>query len=197
MPLPVALRLARRLLLLKQFCGVAFGVAVVLFASASQSFAQTSGLVAAYSFDEGTGPTVLDQSGNNITGTILGATWTTAGRYGNALSFNGATSYVDLGNPTALRLTGSMTIEAWIKAAANPANDGQIVAKSNGTGWQFKTSPDTGPETIGVLVSGSSTATTQRYSTTVRSLNTWYHVASVYDATALTLSTYVNSPWCM
>ena len=152
-----------------------------------------AGLVAAYSFNEGSGTTVTDLSGNNLTGTIVGATWTTGGKYGNGLSFDGAGSYVDLGNPSALQLTGSMTIEAWINAAANPADDGQIVAKSDSAGgWQFKTSPDTGPHTFGVAVSGSTGAHTQRYSTTVRALNTWYHVAGVYDAAAGTLSTYVN-----
>ncbi len=151
-----------------------------------------TGLLAAYSFNEGTGGTATDLSGNNITGTIVGATWTTGGRYGNALSFNGSTSYVDLGNPTALQLTGSMTIEAWVKAAANPANDGQIVAKSDGTGWQFKTSPDTGPHTFGLGVSAPAGNMAQRYSTTVRALGTWYHVAGVYDAAAGSLSMYVN-----
>jgi hypothetical protein len=84
-----------------------------------------------------------------------------------------------------------MTIEAWVRAAANPPDDGQIVAKSDGTGWQFKTSPDTGVHTFGLGVSDSG-GLTQRYSTTARSLSTWYHVAGVYDATAGTLSTYVN-----
>src|SRR5207245_8488045 len=32
----------------------------------------------------------------------------------------------------------------------------------------------------------------QRYSATVRSLNTWYHVAGVYNAAARTLDIYVN-----
>ncbi len=172
---------------------VVVSVALFLILRPSRPVGQSAGLVAAYSFNEGTGSTVTDLSGNNITGTIVGATWTTGGRYGNGLSFNGSTNYVDLGNPAALQLTGSMTIEAWIKAAANPADDGQIVAKSDGTaGWQFKTSPDTGPHTFGVGVSGVSGSLTQRYSTTVRSLNTWYHVAGVFDATSGTLSTYVN-----
>jgi hypothetical protein len=155
--------------------------------------ATPTGLVAAYAFDEGTGTTVSDKSGNNLTGTIAGATWTTAGRYGNALSFNGTSSYVDLGNPSKLQITGSMTWSAWIKAAANPPDDGQIVAKSSGTsGWQLKTSPDTGPHTFGVGVSASSSRFIQRYSKTVRSLNIWYHVAGVYNATARTLDIYVN-----
>jgi fibronectin type 3 domain-containing protein len=157
------------------------------------TLATISGLVAAYSFNEGTGVTVTDSSGNGLTGTISGATWTTAGKYGNALSFNGTSSYVDLGNPTALQLTGSMTWSAWINAAANPPDDGQIVAKSDGSsGWQFKTSPDTGTHTFGVAVSNSSGSPVQRYSAITRSLNTWYHVAGVYNATAGTLDIYVN-----
>jgi Protein of unknown function (DUF4038)/Concanavalin A-like lectin/glucanases superfamily/Putative collagen-binding domain of a collagenase/Fibronectin type III domain len=161
-------------------------------ASATTS-AVISGLVAAYSFNEGSGTTVFDASGNGNNGTIAGAIWTASGKYGNALSFDGASSYVDLGNPASLQLTGSATWSAWIKAAANPADDGQIVAKSDDSaGWQFKTSPDTGPETFGVGVSPGGTSRTQRYSTTVRSLNTWYHVAGVYDASAGTLNIYVN-----
>jgi hypothetical protein len=164
----------------------------VTVANAASSSGGSSGLVAAYSFNEGKGTSVSDSSGNNLTGTISGATWTTSGVYGGALSFNGSNSYVDLGNPAALRLTGSMTLEAWIKAAANPSDDGQIVAKSNGQGWQLKTSPDTGAETFGTEVSSTSGTNTQRYSKTVRSLNTWYHIAGVYDAASKTLNTYVN-----
>jgi hypothetical protein len=150
------------------------------------------GLVASYAFDEGSGTTVADLSGNALTGSISGATWSPTGKYGSALSFNGASSYVDLGNPAALRLQGSMTLEAWINAAANPGDDGQIVAKSDGaSGWQFKTSPDTGPHTFGLMVSGSGGGV-QRYSATTRALNTWYHFAAVYDAAARTMSTYVN-----
>ena len=173
---------------------IAVIVFVFVFGHSSPALAQsgTSGLVAAYGFDEGTGNTVQDLSGNNLTGTVVDATWTTAGMYGNALSFNGTSSYIDLRSPSALQLTGSMTIEAWVKAAANPADDGQIVSKSNGAGWQLKTSPDTGPHTFGILVSVSSATNTQRYSTTVPALNTWYHVAGVYDDAAQMLSTYVN-----
>jgi uncharacterized repeat protein (TIGR01451 family) len=174
------------------FATVVLTLVVWTVARPTRITAQSAGLVASYSFNEGSGTTVTDVSGHNLNGTIVGATWTAGGRFGNALSFDGSTSYVDLGNPSALQLTGSVTIEAWIMAAANPANDGQIVAKSNGAGWEFKTTPDTGRETFGMQVTGTSGASAQRYSTTVRSLNTWYHLAGVYNATAGTLSLYVN-----
>ena len=161
---------------------------------ASATTASTiSSLVAAYSFNEGTGTTVTDLSGNGNTGTIVGAAWTTAAKYGKALSFNGTTSYVDLGNPASLQFTGSMTWSAWTNATGTPSDDGQIIAKSdNASGWQLKTSPDTGSQTFGIAVSGTGAPRTQRYSSTVRSLNTWYHVAGVYNASARTLDIYVN-----
>ena len=51
--------------------------------------------VAAYSFDEGTGSTLVDASGNGSNGAIVGATWTT-GRFGSALNFDGTSARVDL-----------------------------------------------------------------------------------------------------
>src|SRR5262249_11574732 len=111
------------------------------------------GLLVGYAFNEGTGTTTADVSANKISGTISGAAWSPSGKYGSALSFNGTTAFVDLGNPAALQVTGSMTWSAWVNAAANPADDGQIIAKSNDTsGWQLKTSPDTGPHTFGIAI---------------------------------------------
>ena len=54
--------------------------------------ATLTGLVAAYSFNAGSGTSVTDASGNGHSGTISGATWSTQGKFGNALSFNGATT---------------------------------------------------------------------------------------------------------
>ena len=86
-----------------------------------------------------------------------------------------------------------MTWSAWVKATANPADDGNIIAKSDWiSGWQFKTSPDTGPHTFGISVAGSANTFAQRYCTTTRLLNVWYHVAGTYDAAARTLNIYVN-----
>ena len=42
----------------------------------------TGWLAAAYSFDDGAGSTVKDDANRFLTGTVAGATWTTAGRFG-------------------------------------------------------------------------------------------------------------------
>jgi hypothetical protein len=75
-----------------------------------------TGLVAAYSFDEGSGTTVADASGNANDGTIIGAAWTTAGRFGPALSFNGATTAVTIADSSSLHSPSTaITVSAWIK----------------------------------------------------------------------------------
>jgi hypothetical protein len=67
--------------------------------------AQAATLVAAYAFNEGSGTIVTDASGNGNNGTINGATWTTSGKYGNALSFNGSNARVTINNAPSLQLT--------------------------------------------------------------------------------------------
>ena len=56
---------------------------------AAQPAKAATGLVAAYGFDEGTGTTVTDASGNGNTGTTSNTTWAATGKYGKALQFNG------------------------------------------------------------------------------------------------------------
>ncbi|MBI3337453.1 MAG: hypothetical protein HY005_02415 [Candidatus Staskawiczbacteria bacterium] len=145
--------------------------------------------MAGYSFNEGTGATANDSSPNAITGTLVNGPVWSAGHSGNALTFDGVNDYVDLGNPAALQLTGSMTVSAWVYETANPANDGQIIAKSdNGPGWQLKSSPDTGARTFAIAITpAGSSSRIQRYSNTVRALNTWYYVTGVYNASLQTL----------
>src|SRR3989339_891388 len=68
--------------------------------------------------DEGNGTTVGDSSGNGSTGTLRGTeNWTASGISGRAINFDGSSSFVDLGTPTALDLTntGIFTIVGWIK----------------------------------------------------------------------------------
>jgi hypothetical protein len=145
------------------------------------------GLVAAYGFNSGSGVQVTDASGQGNTGTISSATWTTAGKFGAALSFNGTSSWVTIADAASLDLTSGMTIEAWVNPAA-------------GTGWR----------TV-VLKEGSNTLAYSLYSannasrpaayvhttgdvglngTAAVPLNTWTHLALTYDGSALRI--FVN-----
>ena len=72
-----------------------------------------SGLVGYWKFDEGSGTTAYDSSGNNNHGTLYnGPTWT-QGKVGGALSFDGVDDYVNCGNSTSLQPT-SITFGGWL-----------------------------------------------------------------------------------
>ena len=90
----------------------------------------TQGLVAAYSF-ENAGTTVADASGNGNTGTIANATWTTAGKYGNALVFNGTNAWVTIPDSASLHLTTGMTLEAWVNPSTVSSAWRDVIYKGN------------------------------------------------------------------
>ena len=77
-----------------------------------------STLVAAYNFNEGSGTVLHDFSGNGNNGTILNAAWSSAGKYGDALSFNGTSSWVTVADAASLHLTTALTLEAWVYPSA-------------------------------------------------------------------------------
>src|SRR5262249_44890780 len=77
-----------------------------------------AGLVAAYGMNAGSGSTPADAPGANHAGTIRGATRTTGGMFGSALSFNGANSWVTVSDSASLHINGALTMEAWVKPTA-------------------------------------------------------------------------------
>ncbi len=102
--------------------------------------------------------------------------------------------YVNLGNPTELQLTGSMTLSAWVNASSFPVDDAAVVSKraSGETGFQLDVTKDTGPRTIGFKLTNSSGGQMFRYGATTLQPNTWYHIAGVYDAATQSLHVYLN-----
>ena len=70
-------------------------------------------LVAYYKFNESSGTTAADASGNGQTATLNGATWT-AGHSNNAVSLSGSSQYVTLPNNLTTNLTGDFSIATWV-----------------------------------------------------------------------------------
>jgi|GEM_PF-6860971 len=94
------------------------------------------GLMGEWHFEEPSSNSVIDSSGNGRNGTVQNAVRTT-GRFGNALDFNGASSYVDL--PDDL-WSENITIEAWVLirdfGSSDPNYSGKgIFFKAQDTGY--------------------------------------------------------------
>jgi chitodextrinase len=151
--------------------------------------AASSGLVAAYSFNEGSGTTVNDASGNGNSGTISGATWTTAGKYGSALVFNGRSSRVNINDSASLHLSSGMTLEAWVSASSVPTFWQDVIYKENDIYFLEAGSGVTNhPPAVGALFLTNGDQFLA--GTSALKANTWTHLAATYDGTTLRL--YVN-----
>ena len=112
-------------------------------AAVLQKAPNSLGLVGYWSFNEGTGTTTMDYSGNNNKGTLTGmaspstpASGWNPGRLGKALSFDGVNQYVKIPHSTStLNIGGtasSYTVTAWFKTTTS-GGVRDIVAKNDGT----------------------------------------------------------------
>jgi Concanavalin A-like lectin/glucanases superfamily/Abnormal spindle-like microcephaly-assoc'd, ASPM-SPD-2-Hydin/Fibronectin type III domain len=151
--------------------------------ASATTLAANPNLVAAYSFDEGSGTTVNDLTGNGNNGTISGATWTPSGKFGKALSFNGNNSLVTIPDAASLRLTTGMTLEAWVNPAAVNAGWKDIIYKGNDN-YYLEASSTNGLPVIGITVGSTATET---YGAGVLPANTWTFMAATYDGVNLKL----------
>ncbi len=156
------------------------------FATAPAS-AATPGLVAAYAFDEGSGTTVTDASGNGNNGTITNATWSTSGKYGDALKFNGTNALVTIPNSASLQLSGGMTLEAWVDPSTVSAAWRDVIYKANDNFYLEATSTNGSKPDAGIIAGGSYG---DAFGTAKLTANTWSFLTETYDGSTLRL--YVN-----
>lgn len=81
-----------------------------------------------YGFEAGSGTAVADSSSNNTPATATAPTWTTNGRFGNGITFNGSTTRVR--SNAEITLNAAFTLEAYV---LNPTNQDYETVLTVGT----------------------------------------------------------------
>jgi len=149
-----------------------------------------SGCVGLWNFNEGTGTVTADSSGNGNTGTISGATWV-AGKYGQALNFNGVNNYVDVGTGASLYPSSAISVLAWINIHdINPSDYPRIVSclKNDGTWKGYEIFQNIHSNSINIQINVGGTF----YSFYIGAVtqDQWANVGFTFDGTSIT--TYFN-----
>lgn len=161
------------------------------------------GLISYWSLDEGSGTTAEDMVGGNDGDVRGGAAWVT-GKFGSALSFDGAdskvpgstvTDYVDCGSNSSLK-PAHVTVAAWVKQSAI-SYYGQIAGFAWDTGDQesgYSIISDYyigGTQGyIGWVSGGAAVDGNYTYKSTNFTLGQWTHVAMTYNGSEAIV--YVN-----
>ena len=165
--------------------------------NSAQSFTATfnstpvpTGLVGAWAFNEGAGATASDASGNGNHGVVAGAgaTWTTSGKYGGALSFNGSSGSVTVPNAPSISLSSSYTLEAWVRPTALSGYQTILIKETTGGCSYWLQTNATG------VSSGLGNGGCREHQSTTPAVpvNQWSHLAAVFNDTANTYTIYLN-----
>ncbi|MBI4023603.1 MAG: LamG domain-containing protein [Verrucomicrobia bacterium] len=146
--------------------------------------AEKDGLVAHYTFDEGSGTVAADKSGNMNDGTIHGMDEFVKVGAGYALRFDGKTTCVDCGSGKSLNNESAGTITCWFQAEAEP--QGGLITRSTSSAWadercvlSFRT-----PGGLLVWAMGDGKESQFRQFPDTKA-ETWTHVALTWDSTSI------------
>jgi len=165
------------------FSLTAFGILILGFVSSAVA---DPDLVAHWKFDEKSGNTATDSSGNGLDGILVGGPAWVAGRINGALLFDGSDDYVDCGNNILFNITDQITVMCWIKVNSFDFSWQAIVTKGEHT-WRLSRRDDL--NSLHFCADGSSSQRWLDGETNVNDGN-WHHVAGVYDGA--TLSLYID-----
>jgi alpha-L-arabinofuranosidase len=147
-----------------------------------------------WTFDEGTGTTAADSSGNGHTATLgAGVSWAPGNVGLHAIGVTGTSTGVITATGPVVNTAGSFTASAWVNLAS--LSGYQTVVSIAGTtvaGFFLQLRGDTGTFAFSRLSSDADGPATFVSAPTAPVIGTWYHIVGVDDASAGTLTLYVD-----
>lgn len=166
-----------------------------------------AGLVGYWKFDEGSGATAYDSSGNENTGTLTSSPQWVNGIVGTSLEFDGIDDVVMVPSSASLvvaRAQNQLTLETWIRPTVtldSSATPMYLITKGNEYGFELNNEGDAynspilnGKIRFCTCLVNQTTGYLQPEEiwtdTNVWTAGTWYHLAATYDENSLKI--YVN-----
>jgi hypothetical protein len=149
----------------------------------------TSNQLGRWKFDEASGTSTSDSSGNGNHGSLVNSPAWAAGRTGAALQFNGSSNYVEIPSSSTMNQTGAaLTLSAWVYKTANQANWRMLIHRQAGTstGDQWALAFNGDKAVLAVNTGTLATVTAP----TATPVNQWVHVAGTWDGSTMRL--YIN-----
>jgi Concanavalin A-like lectin/glucanases superfamily len=152
--------------------------------AATDAGSLATGLVAFYRFDETSGTSAADSSGNAHTATLVGGASFAAGLQNDAVTMNGSGQYVSLPAGIVSGLS-AFTISAWVNLTSAPTWS-RIFDFGTGTAAYMFLTPSSGT-TLRFSITSGGLSQEQQLNAPVLATRSWQHVAVTLAANTGTL----------
>lgn len=121
--------------------------------------------------------------------------WTTSGKYGGAMTYDGVNDYINCGNDASLDITEAITIEAWVKRLPGGGDNYQRIVDKDSTntyGFYVNTAGHLGAGIVTTGVGGNSYDWYENDFNQVITENVWQHVVFTWDSATAKSNVFLN-----
>ena len=147
-----------------------------------------SGLIGHWKFDEPSGTTAADSSGNNYHAQLFnagtGAASWVDGKVNGGIQLDGTDDYLAIQtlNYTQAGQIPAVTVVAWLKTSATTTTQRYVISYDRSTNWRVTVGGDNNNGKLFFASTDSAEVTADNYSNSVVNDGVWHLVAATYDS---------------